>query len=266
MENKGTILNPYTEEEFNAMVDAGTWKGGYVQGLGYCMPELIVDGSYISSEISDSDISDSDFLWWSSFSDPSDPQDNENADENPQSGSGTSNNTSSGTATGNNGGSHTGTNTGGANNTSISVSGKIYGISSYTLNILKNLPNYSGNIVITSVARTPKEQAAAMLANIKKTGIQEQIRLYASPGDQVILTYNRNLSDELNINRMTTKIIEVGPSKVSKHCANPSIINVFDVSRSNLSNVSIFINALRLKGAYCIDEPKNNCVHVEIPQ
>lgn len=32
---KGSINNPYTEAEFNAMCDAGTWSGGYVEGYGY---------------------------------------------------------------------------------------------------------------------------------------------------------------------------------------------------------------------------------------
>lgn len=62
METKGTILNPYSVKEFETMLEAGTWKGGYVQGLGYCLREASVTASSNSSYSSLSDISDiSDF-------------------------------------------------------------------------------------------------------------------------------------------------------------------------------------------------------------
>lgn len=105
-----------------------------------------------------------------------------------------------------------------------------------------------------------------MLINIKRTGIQTQISLYAPSGDEVILTHNPNLSDKENIQNMTAKIYEIGPSKVSKHCADPSVINVFDVRSSTLSDVNIFIKDIDTLGYKCINEPYNGCVHVEIPQ
>lgn len=52
---KGTVSNPYTEEEFNSMADAGTWKGGYVEGLGYVGLEVKVKGSSGSDSDSWSD-------------------------------------------------------------------------------------------------------------------------------------------------------------------------------------------------------------------
>lgn len=42
---KGTSTNPYTQEEFNSMLNSGTWKGGYVDGMGYVLPEVNVKGS-----------------------------------------------------------------------------------------------------------------------------------------------------------------------------------------------------------------------------
>lgn len=42
---KGTSSNPYTQAEFEEMVNNGTWSGGYVEGLGYCLPEIDVIGS-----------------------------------------------------------------------------------------------------------------------------------------------------------------------------------------------------------------------------
>lgn len=70
----------------------------------------------------------------------------------------------------------------------------------------------------------------------------------------------------LSIKKMTAKINEIGPSRVSKHCANPSILNVFAISRNRLSSIQTLLYALRLKGIYYIDEPENGCVHIEIPQ
>lgn len=60
--SKGTANNPYTYEEFDRMVEAGTWNGGYVEGMGYVLPTVDVWAS--SDSFSDSD-SDSD-----SWSDP----------------------------------------------------------------------------------------------------------------------------------------------------------------------------------------------------
>ena len=105
-----------------------------------------------------------------------------------------------------------------------------------------------------------------MLNNIKRTGVQKQLKIYALPGEKVIGVYNENLCDSENIRNMIAKIYEVGPSKVSKHCADPSVLNVLDVSRKRLSNVDAFIKALRTLKFYVIDEPSNNCVHIEIPQ
>lgn len=264
MNEKGTLSNPYSQEEFYAMLNAGTWPGGYVQGLGYCMAEITVVGSSSSSDASESDSSDS--SEWSDISDPfSDPDnigDLSNPDDNDQG----SNSSSDGSSSEDSGSNSSG---GGGSGSArvITISGKTNGISSYTYNILKNLPYYSGEIYITSVARTVEEQARAMLNNIKKSGVDSQIRIYAESGEIVINVYNENSSDEENLRNMIAKIYEVGPSNVSKHCADPSVMNVFDVSRSRLSDVNTFIVALKAAGVKNpLDEPDNGCVHIEIPQ
>lgn len=67
--SKGTASNPYTQDEFDHMVESGTWNGGYVEGMGYVLPTVDVWAS--SDSFSDSD-SDSD-SWsdpWGSTSDP----------------------------------------------------------------------------------------------------------------------------------------------------------------------------------------------------
>ncbi|MCM1372769.1 MAG: hypothetical protein NC113_05475 [Bacteroides sp.] len=61
---KGTANNPYTESEYESMVENGTWPGGYVEGLGYCLKEVVVDGSRAGSDSMDSDeCSSSDDSW-----------------------------------------------------------------------------------------------------------------------------------------------------------------------------------------------------------
>ncbi|MCD8317455.1 MAG: hypothetical protein LUC45_00705, partial [Paraprevotella sp.] len=37
------------------MVEAGTWEGGYVEGMGYCMKQVTVTASYPDSDSSGSD-------------------------------------------------------------------------------------------------------------------------------------------------------------------------------------------------------------------
>ena len=95
---KGSASNPYTFEECEAMLNAGTWTGGYVVGYGFIKKEIVINGSVISSdETSDSsddssddpsdglDFSDSDI--WGSDDDPIDP-----SDDNPNIGTGDDNN------------------------------------------------------------------------------------------------------------------------------------------------------------------------------
>ena len=55
---KGSVTNPYTEEEMNSMMDEGTWTGGYVEGMGYVGDDVTVWGTS-GSDTSDSESSDS---------------------------------------------------------------------------------------------------------------------------------------------------------------------------------------------------------------
>ncbi len=271
---KGSASNPYTQKEYETMLDNDTWPGGYVKGLGYCLKGVTVtpsssgsgSGSWGSGSMFDSwDSEGSSWPWDSSWpnnsnygeeNDEEKPKDHEN---NGNNGSSTNNRETSSNVPGSSGKSS-------SREKEIYVTGKVFGISAYSYNLLKTLPYYSGNIHITSVARTPEEQAKAMLNNIKKNGVQSQLKIYRLPGQKVILTYNKNLSDEANLRNMIAKILEEGPTKVSKHCADFSVLNVFDVSRRDLSNVLLLIKALKAVGIDYIDEPQNGCVHIEIPQ
>lgn len=57
---KGSSSNPYTQEEFFNLLEEGKWNGGYVEGLGYCEKEFVVNGhsSYFHFSFDDS--------WWNS--------------------------------------------------------------------------------------------------------------------------------------------------------------------------------------------------------
>jgi hypothetical protein len=68
----------------------------------------------------------------------------------------------------------------------------------------------------------------------------------------------------INIANMEAMINSVGPSSVSKHFADPSQMNVFDVLQSSISDPSAFENALRDNNIYFIKE--NGCYHIQIPQ
>lgn len=260
---KGSINNPYTLAEFNAF-ENGTWPGGYVEGMGYVAPDVSIWGSQSGSSDPDS-----------SGSDPSDPWGSLSSDPWASDGSNPNGNNPGGGGGGNTGGTGRPGTSGGTGNSdkssNIKLAGKYTKISQYSRNILLNLKGYKGTIYITSTARTPEEQARAMLNNIKKNGVQSQLNLYREPGKSVVRVYNPNLTDAQNISAMTAKIIEVGPSNVSHHCADMSVLNVIDVSRSNLANVDAFLNALEIEKqkaiiSQYIEEENNNCVHIEIPQ
>lgn len=93
---------------------------------------------------------------------------------------------------------------------------------------------------ITSVARIPAEQAAAMWENLNGPpplkGIAAERHLYLEPGNRVIDVYEQNssLPAAQVIALMTARIIEIGPGLVSHHCGDPSKITVFDIGPSTV--------------------------------
>lgn len=67
---------------------------------------------------------------------------------------------------------------------------------------------------------------------------------------------------------MISKINEVGPTNVSKHCANPDELNVIDISPSSIPNKSAFENCL--SSSYLISRfftpPTDPAYHIEVIQ
>lgn len=39
--SKGTVVNPFTQEEYNSLCNTGTWPGGYVEAMGYIAPPMM---------------------------------------------------------------------------------------------------------------------------------------------------------------------------------------------------------------------------------
>ena len=144
-------------------------------------------------------------------------------------------------------------------------------LSEYSRNLLRNLKGDYGKIIITSTFRSPEQQAKAMLNNIKKTGIDAQLNLYANPGDAVIRAYNPNYSDADNLSAMIAEIYNQGPRNVSKHCMTAEeykTLNIMDISRNQIKNPSGFVAELKntFPNITYFDESYNGCIHIEIQQ
>lgn len=77
-----------------------------------------------------------------------------------------------------------------------------------------------------------------MYDNIVTQGISAQKELYGPAGDQIIDEYSRlkklgKTEKEIKAG-METKINEVGPTTVSKHCCDPLSHSIFDIAPSSI--------------------------------
>jgi hypothetical protein len=129
-----------------------------------------------------------------------------------------------------------------------------------------------GSCYITSIARTPREQATAMFDNCRRTGVGEQYRTYLDAGDAVIDVFAAADPASLDtaegrmavIRDMTAKIIEVGPDKVSHHCLPPdSPLDVFDIRQNSILSEVRFTAALKKHPRFSKLLIENNVYHVE---
>ena len=130
--------------------------------------------------------------------------------------------------------------------------------------------------VITSTVRTPAGQARAMFINIEKTGVETQMKLYGKPGQQVIGEYKRlkplGCTRPQILDAMESKTVALGPGTVSRHCADPSKLNVVDIAPSSIASPQRFLAALqraRQRGVvskYFSPANGDPAFHVEIPQ
>ena len=139
-------------------------------------------------------------------------------------------------------------------------------VSDYTRDCLYRVMDATGDysLSVTSTNRSAHDQARIMYENILRKGVQYQKKQYSNIGDQVIDVYNVNMSREQNIAAMESKIKELGPERVSRHCGDYTKINVMDVAISSVNNRTSFENALKANGIKYLIE--NDCYHLEIKQ
>lgn len=147
-------------------------------------------------------------------------------------------------------------------------------VTNFSLQVLEDILQAAGlsGAVISSTARSPTEQARVMYNNIESTGVAAQKRLYAAAGDAVIDEYVRAKKAKKTPSEikaaMEAKINAVGPTKVSHHAADPSVLCVFDVSPSSIAKKAAFEKAVRAdkRVSKFLTPPLDPGYHLEIPQ
>lgn len=149
-------------------------------------------------------------------------------------------------------------------------------LSPYTIQVLVDFlrsAHYPG-CTITSTQRTPHDQARAMYQLlIGPSGVPHARKLYRLPGQQVVDVFAdahaAGMSMETTIALMAKRIAEVGPANVSRHCADPNLVNVLDVAPSSLQDgweklADVARRDSRVGKVLC--PPNDPAVHLEIPQ
>lgn len=155
-------------------------------------------------------------------------------------------------------------------------------LSQNAVNVLNSIVKDVGlsKITITSTGRTPAEQARIMYDNLEAGKSSS----YKSAGQQVIQVYKDmtkagTYSPEEIKTKMEQKVLEVGPTNVSKHTADPSQMNAVDFGIGGLQNDLTPDQLNKLKGYLTKLEnegvitrflnPENNpgeaAFHIEIP-
>lgn len=123
---------------------------------------------------------------------------------------------------------------------------------------------------VTSVSRTPAEQARIMYENCVRHGAAYNKTMYAKSGDTVIGVYENNWGKPRTtvIQLMLAKIQEVGPSRVSSHISDTHY--TFDVAPSSIPVQARprFVEAIRGHKAVSklIAPPIDPAYHIEIPK
>ncbi|HEX9094881.1 MAG TPA: D-alanyl-D-alanine carboxypeptidase family protein [Candidatus Dormibacteraeota bacterium] len=113
-------------------------------------------------------------------------------------------------------------------------------VAASSLAILADILRAAGlsKATITSTARTAADQARAMYQNLVGAGVAAQRALYGPAGRKVIDTYvalqKEGKSPKEIEEGMRDRIVEIGPSKVSRHCGDFKVLNVFDVGPLSL--------------------------------
>lgn len=134
---------------------------------------------------------------------------------------------------------------------------------------------------VTRTSSTPHDQARVMYDNLAQYGAEAQLGLYKRPGQLVIGVYQGMVTSgwagigemrDKVIAAMEAKILELGPSTVSRHCAGPdSPIWVIDIAPSSLikpktDGATRFIAAAKAhpRVTKVLEPPADPAVHLEI--
>ena len=147
-------------------------------------------------------------------------------------------------------------------------------VSDYTLGIIKDILHSAGlrRCLVTSTARTPADQARVMFNNLERYGADHQRKLYASPGRRVIDVYveqkARGATPERIKQAMEQCVLDTGPSRVSRHVADPAQRNVIDIAPSSITDRGAFEAAVRAdkRLALFLTPPQDPAYHLEIVQ
>jgi len=149
-------------------------------------------------------------------------------------------------------------------------------VSDYSETVIKAIMLKAGvsSLLITSTARTATDQARAMFNNLERKGVDHQKKLYGKYGDQVIDIYDEKKKSQASAeqikNAMVNKINKIGPSRVSKHAADTSKLNVIDIAPSSIPENKRQKFAMEVKAearvSKFIEPPKDPAYHIEIPQ
>jgi len=148
-------------------------------------------------------------------------------------------------------------------------------VSDFTLTVLRDIMRTAdvARLTITSTQRSPQDQARVMFDNIERDGVARQKALYKAAGQSVIDAYAAAKSagksaDEIKA-AMLARILQIGPEKVSRHAADPKVLNVFDISPSSVANGAAFVAAARgdRRVAKVLTPAEHDpAFHLEIPQ
>jgi hypothetical protein len=138
--------------------------------------------------------------------------------------------------------------------------------------VLKEILNAAGvaRATVTSVSRTPADQARVMYDNCLSRGVEFNKRMYAAAGDKVVDVFAANQSKPRDtvIALMLKTILEVGPEKVSKHISDTHY--TFDVAPNSMpsNKQTAFLAAVRAHKAVSdvIPPPVDPAYHIEIPK
>ena len=144
-------------------------------------------------------------------------------------------------------------------------------LSEHSRDVVEHILDTSGNpsCTVTCLGRSPHEQAVVMRLNCIRNGVDEQMRTYLPPGQAVIQVFvaSKALNEADTIAAMEAEILRQGPSKVSRHCGDQSVLQVLDIAQSSLRDVAAFeavANGHADLVSKCLDE--NRAVHIECPQ